>query len=58
MLFRETVAVYWENHTEHTDTLCGDNPEFQHANKVDDVCSNHWGFKLINSVLYFHEGKG
>jgi hypothetical protein len=23
MLFRETVAVYFENHTEHTNTLCG-----------------------------------
>jgi hypothetical protein len=23
MVFRETVAVYCENHTEHTDTLCG-----------------------------------
>jgi hypothetical protein len=23
MLFVETVAVYCENHTEHTDTLCG-----------------------------------
>jgi hypothetical protein len=22
MLFGETVAVYCENHTEHTDTLC------------------------------------
>jgi hypothetical protein len=22
MLFRETVAVYCENRTEHTDTLC------------------------------------
>jgi hypothetical protein len=22
MLFRETVAVYFENHTEHTDTVC------------------------------------
>jgi hypothetical protein len=28
MLFGETVAVYWENHTEHTDTLCGQNAEF------------------------------
>jgi hypothetical protein len=28
MLFRETVAVYYENHTEHTDTLCGKNGEF------------------------------
>jgi hypothetical protein len=25
MLLRETVAVYCENHTEHTDTLCGQN---------------------------------
>jgi hypothetical protein len=28
MLFRETVAVYCENHKEHTDTLCGHNVEF------------------------------
>jgi hypothetical protein len=28
MLFRETVAVYCENHTEHTDTLCGQNAKF------------------------------
>jgi hypothetical protein len=27
MLFRETVAVYCENRTEHTDTLCGQNAE-------------------------------
>jgi hypothetical protein len=25
MLFKETVAVYYENHTEHTDTSCGQN---------------------------------
>jgi hypothetical protein len=25
MLFRETVAVYCENHTNHTCTLCGQN---------------------------------
>jgi hypothetical protein len=28
MLFRETAAVYFENHTEHTDTLCVQNVEF------------------------------
>jgi hypothetical protein len=28
MLFGETVAVYCENHTEHTDTLCGPNAVF------------------------------
>jgi hypothetical protein len=27
MLFGETVAVYCENHTEHTDTLCGQKAE-------------------------------
>jgi hypothetical protein len=28
LLFRETVAVYCEKHTEHTDTLSGQNEEF------------------------------
>jgi hypothetical protein len=28
MLFREAVAVYCENHMEHTNTLCGENAEF------------------------------
>jgi hypothetical protein len=28
MLFRETIAVYCENHTEHTNTLRGQNAEF------------------------------
>jgi hypothetical protein len=27
-IVRETVAVYCENHMEHTDTLCGQNVEF------------------------------
>jgi hypothetical protein len=28
MLFGETITVYCENNTEHTDTLCGQNAEF------------------------------
>jgi hypothetical protein len=28
MLFGETVAVYYENHTKHTNTLCGQNVQF------------------------------
>jgi hypothetical protein len=28
MLFGETVAVYCESHTEHTNTLCGQNVGF------------------------------
>jgi hypothetical protein len=31
MLFGETVAVYRENHTEHTDTLCGQNAKYVEA---------------------------
>jgi hypothetical protein len=27
ILFKETVAVYYENHMEHTNTLCGQNAE-------------------------------
>jgi hypothetical protein len=44
MLFRETVAVICENHTEHTDTLCGQNAVFQHA-KAGGKCSNQWHLK-------------
>jgi hypothetical protein len=28
MLFRETVAVYYENHTEHSNTLRGQKAQF------------------------------
>jgi hypothetical protein len=28
MLFTETVSVFCENHTEHINTLCGQNAEF------------------------------
>jgi hypothetical protein len=31
-LFRETVAVYCENHMEHTNTLCGQNAESVNVN--------------------------
>jgi hypothetical protein len=41
MLFRETVAVYCENHTEHTKTLCGQNVGFSYAN-AGGTYSNHW----------------
>jgi hypothetical protein len=36
MPFRETVAVYCENHTEHTKTLCGQNAKFL-CIKADDT---------------------
>jgi hypothetical protein len=42
MLFGETVAVYCEDHTEHTDTLCGQNAE---CVKAGGTYSNHWALK-------------
>jgi translation initiation factor IF-1 len=44
MLFRKTVAVYCENHTEHTNALCGQNEEFWCV-KAGGMCSNHWTSK-------------
>jgi hypothetical protein len=41
MLFRETVAVYCENHTEHINTLCGQNAESWYA-QTGGTYSNHW----------------
>jgi hypothetical protein len=40
MLFGETVAVYCENHTEHTDALCGQNAEL-------------WNVTILASPLAF-----
>jgi hypothetical protein len=40
MLFRETVAVYCDNHTEHTNILCGQNAEFRYV-KAGSTHRNH-----------------
>jgi hypothetical protein len=40
MLFEETFAVYCENHTEHTDTLCGQISGFCNI-KARVTYSNH-----------------
>jgi hypothetical protein len=47
MLFEETAAVYCENHTEHTNTLCGQNAEFG-VLKCGGTYSNHWALKGSN----------
>jgi hypothetical protein len=44
ILFGETVAVYCENHMEHTDTLCGQDAEFWCV-KAGGTYSNHWALK-------------
>jgi hypothetical protein len=40
MLFRETVVVYCENHTEHKDTLCGQNAVY--INSVRTSQESHY----------------
>jgi hypothetical protein len=40
MLFRETVAVYCESHTEHITALCGKNVEFSNV-KSGGTCNYH-----------------
>jgi hypothetical protein len=40
MLFGERVTVYCENHTERTDTLCGQNAEFYYV-KARGIYTNH-----------------
>jgi hypothetical protein len=54
MLLGETVAVYCENHKEHTDALCGQNAEFWYV-KAGGIYSDHWvlmGFISPDIVLY------
>jgi hypothetical protein len=47
MLFRVTVAVYCENHTEHINALCGQNAEFPTLKEVVHiVTTGFWKFRL------------
>jgi hypothetical protein len=51
MLFREIIAVYCENHTEHTNTLCGLNGQFFDV-EVGCTYSKHFALMiLITAVL-------
>jgi hypothetical protein len=44
MVFRETVAVYCENYTELTNTLCRQNAEVWYV-KAGGTYSNQWTLK-------------
>jgi hypothetical protein len=44
MLFREISDVYCENHTEHTNTLRGQNAEFSYV-KAGGIYSYHSALK-------------
>jgi len=46
MLYRETIAVCSEIHSQHTNTVCGQNVEFVTV-KPGGACRNHWNFRVI-----------
>jgi hypothetical protein len=44
MVFKEIIAVYYDNHTEPTNTLCGQNEYFLII-KAGGTCSYCWDLK-------------
>jgi hypothetical protein len=48
MLFREKISVYGEKYIKHTNTLCGQNTEFQYV-KAGGTHDNHWAL-AVNPV--------
>jgi hypothetical protein len=56
MLYSEIIAVCFEIHTKHRNTLCGQNVEFVNV-KRGGTYSNHWAVKgsVIKIYLkWFH----
>jgi hypothetical protein len=45
MLYRETISVCSEMHTEHTNSLCGQHVGFVNV-KPGGTYSNHWAVKI------------
>jgi hypothetical protein len=54
MLFRETVAVYCENHAEHTDTHCGQNEEILYMKRSHSSRSPSLYQLSYPDYLYIH----
>jgi hypothetical protein len=44
MLFKEIIAVYFQNHTKSINSLCEQNAELL-AVKAGDTYSRHWALK-------------
>jgi hypothetical protein len=56
MLFRETTAVYCENHTEHTDTLCGQNAVYINSVRTSqEILRLRYKAQPVNAI---EENKG
>jgi hypothetical protein len=47
MLFKETITVYCEKHTKHTNIFCGWNAEF-YCVKAGGTYSNQWPLKGLS----------
>jgi hypothetical protein len=57
MLFREIIAVYYENHTKPTNTLCGQNKEL--LNVIGSgAYSYHWLLRVkISDEAFSHAAR-
>jgi hypothetical protein len=49
MLYREIIAVYFENDTKPINTLCGQNVELLMVKKVEHIVST--GFEGLNAII-------
>jgi hypothetical protein len=56
MLFAETVAVYCENHTEHTYTVCGQNVECQYVKAGGNGLHKHGDNFILTVKSTFPKG--
>ena len=45
MLYKEIIAVFFQIHTKHINTLCGQNVEFVNI-KHGGTYSSHWALKV------------
>jgi hypothetical protein len=54
MLFGERITAYCENHTEHTDTLCGQNAEFvPHRKQITSALQSPTGLSWLGKNSLF-----
>jgi hypothetical protein len=51
MLYREIIAVCFKIHTEHINTLCGQNVELLNVKPVG-IYSNNWAVKGYNEPTF------
>jgi hypothetical protein len=57
MQFRETVAVYYENRTEHTDTPWGQNSEFTVKDKLATTGHQRLSTNYLSCVPEFKQAR-